>query len=388
MFDLSTEQLEKLGATITVGEVNQQPELWQEVIDTYQEKESEIKAYLNDIQEKHDFVRVIFSGAGTSAFVGETIAPYLNRVHEGKRWKFEAIGTTDIVSSPTEFLEPETPTLLVSFARSGNSPESVSTIELAQKIVKDLYQVTITCAAEGKLAIASEGDEKNLLLLQPERSNDQGFAMTGSYTCMTLTALLVFDTLEKDQKVSTTAQLIEMAQEVVGRADEIQTIVDKDFNRIVYLGSDSLYGVAHEAGLKILELTAGKVTTLHETPLGFRHGPKSYVDDKTLVVTFVSNDDYTRLYDNDLINEVHHDKIAQHVISLDVDNKDGHDADQFTYAKGDRRIADAYLALPYIVYAQTLAVMTAIKVDNKPDTPSPTGTVNRVVQGVIIHDYK
>lgn len=388
MFKLTKDKLHELGASITVQEIYQQPELWQEVIDTYKEKEETIQSYLKDIQKEHSFVRVIFSGAGTSAFVGETIAPYLNRVHRGKQWAFEAVATTDIVSSPTEFLEAETPTLLVSFARSGNSPESVKTIELAQSIVKDLYQITITCAEEGKLAVAAQGDDKNLLLLQPERSNDQGFAMTGSYTCMTLTALLVFDTLSSDRKVSIIKQLIEMGQEVISREEEIQSLVDQPFNRIAYLGSDSLYGVAHEAGLKILELTAGKVTTLHETPLGFRHGPKSYVDQQTLVITFVSNDKYTRLYDNDLINEVYHDQIAQAVISLDIDNSHNHDAAHFSYETGTTDLPDAYLALPYIVYAQTLAVMTALKVGNKPDTPSPTGTVNRVVQGVIIHDYK
>ena len=50
-------------------------------------------------------------------------------------------------------------------------------------------------------------------------------------------------------------------------------------------------------------------------------------------------------------------------------------------------LPDAYLALPMIVTAQIIALDTSIKVANKPDTPSPTGTVNRVVKGVIIHEY-
>lgn len=40
---------------------------------------------------------------------------------------------------------------------------------------------------------------------------------------------------------------------------------------------------------------------------------------------------------------------------------------------------------PYILFAQTVSILTAIKCKNLTDTPSPTGTVNRVVQGVIIH---
>ena len=34
----------------------------------------------------------------------------------------------------------------------------------------------------------------------PEKSNDQGFAMTGSYTCMALTALLAFDSISIEEK--------------------------------------------------------------------------------------------------------------------------------------------------------------------------------------------
>ena len=49
---------------------------------------------------------------------------------------------------------------------------------------------------------------------------------------------------------------------------------------------------------------------------------------------------------------------------------------------------DIYRVFPYIVYAQLFALLTSLKVENKPDTPSPTGTVNRVVQGVIIHEYQ
>ena len=52
------------------------------------------------------------------------------------------------------------PTLLVSFARSGNSPESIAAVQLAEQIVTDLYQITITCAKDGKLAKRAVNNEK------------------------------------------------------------------------------------------------------------------------------------------------------------------------------------------------------------------------------------
>lgn len=85
------------------------------------------------------------------------------------------------------------PPILVSFARSGNSPESLARVQLGKDLVEDFYQITTSCAPEVKLAQHADGDADNLLLVMPSRSNKQGFAITGSFTCMTLTATLVFD---------------------------------------------------------------------------------------------------------------------------------------------------------------------------------------------------
>ena len=146
---------------------------------------------------------------------------------------FEAIDTTKIVSTPKQYLEKDTPTLLVSFARSGNSPESVATVDIAEKYVRHLYQLTITCAPEGKLAQHAQSDENNLVLMQPARSNDKGFAMTGSFSCMLLTALLVFDVKHTDdQKESYVKAISKMGHEVIDRVDEIQKIVDTDFEEL------------------------------------------------------------------------------------------------------------------------------------------------------------
>lgn len=387
MFSFTQERLEELGAEITTREIKQQPELWGEAYEYYQEHSAKIQEFLTKISEKHDHVRVIFTGAGTSAFVGETISPYLNEVNCHTPWSFEAIATTNIVSSPERYLAKDEPTLLVSFARSGNSPESVATVNIARKIVNDFYQMTITCAAEGKLAKAAEGDSDNLLLLMPPRSNDQGFAMTGSYTCMTLTALLVFDSASEEDKQQWVSQIRQMGEYVIEHEADIQSYVDLDFNRVVYLGSDGHTGLAREAQLKILELTAGQIATLYESPLGFRHGPKSFINEQTLVLLFASNHPYTRQYDDDLANEVYHDQIAKKTIMIAANQVRNNDVDHFQFDQDFSHIPDAYMALPFVIFGQTFAVMTALKVGNTPDTPSATGTVNRVVQGVIIHEY-
>lgn len=385
MFHLAKEELEKLGAAITAGEIFQQPGLWTEAHQLYVNKLEEIEAFLAGIKAKHDVVHVIFTGAGTSDFVGQSIVNYLNQVNDLKEIRFTAVGTVELVGRPHDYLQADVPTILVSFARSGNSPESVAAVEVAKKLVNDLYQVTITCAPEGKLALAAEGDADNLLLLQPAGSNDKGFAMTGSYSCMTLTALLVFSPASQEEKAAWVETIVRLGQDVLDREDYVQELVDLDIERVIYLGAGGFYGVAHEAQLKILELTAGKIATMYESPLGFRHGPKSFINDKTLVILLASNDAYTRQYDVDLLNEVHGDGIATRIVALSASTLEGTEAPNFVLAEGGADLPDVFLTFPYIIFAQTVSIMAAIKCNNLPDTPSPTGTVNRVVQGVIIH---
>ena len=387
MLDYTKEDLLELGAEITTREIYQQPDVWKEAFEAYQEKREEIAAFLQDIAAKHDYIKVILTGAGTSAYVGDTLVPYFKEVYDERKWNFNAIATTDIVANPQTYLKKEVPTVLVSFARSGNSPESVATVDLAKALVDELYQVTITCAAEGKLALQAHGDDRNLLLLQPAASNDAGFAMTSSFTSMMLTALLVFDPEEFSVKSKRFEVLSNLSRKVLDNAADVKELVDLEFNRVIYLGAGPFFGLAHEAQLKILELTAGQVATMYESPVGFRHGPKSLINEDTVVLVFGNTTDYTRKYDLDLVREVAGDQIARRVVLL---------SDQAFGLENVKEVAlgcggvlnDVYRVFPYIVYGQLFALLTSLKVGNRPDTPSPTGTVNRVVQGVIIHEFK
>lgn len=387
MLKYSKEELVDLGAEITTREIYQQPDVWREAFAAYQEKMPEIQAFLEEIANKHAYIKVILTGAGTSAYVGDTLLPYFTSIYDERKWNFNSIATTDIVACPLNHLQKDVPTVLVSFARSGNSPESVAAVDLAKSLVDELYQITITCAAEGKLAQQAQGDEKNLLFLQPSRSNDAGFAMTSSFTSMMLTALLVFDRADLAEKEEKFAVLAKLAEDVLEKDEEIADLVALDFNRVIYLGAGPFFGLAHEAQLKILELTAGQVATMYESPVGFRHGPKSLINEDTLVLVFGSNKPYTRQYDLDLVKEVAGDGIARRVVYLGEKMEELENVLQVPLGCGGV-LTDVYRVFPYMVYAQLVSLLTSLKVKNRPDTPSPTGTVNRVVQGVIIHEFE
>ncbi|WP_027108990.1 SIS domain-containing protein [Lacticigenium naphthae] len=386
MFALTDEELKNKDAFHTTKEIEQQPEIWKETIAIYKKNQESLTDFLEKISSKHKEVKVIFTGAGTSAYVGNTVLPYLKENNQLQGWNFESIPTTSLVANPYHHLNKETPTLLVSFARSGNSPESVASVDLATQLVDDLYQLTITCSPEGKLAKNSQGDPTNFLLLMPEKANDKGFAMTGAFTSMTLATLLVFDSKNLEAKEQIVDTVRKMAESIVSREDEVQKIVDTGFKRIVFLGSGSLEGLAQEAQLKMLELTAGQIVTAYDSPLGFRHGPKSIVNEETALFVFRSTNDYTRSYGEGLLNEVYEDDQAKAIWSIDWKEDPKFKGNTFSLG-GDRSIPDAYLGIAYIIFAQTIALLTSVTIGNKPDNPSPTGTVNRVVKGVVIHPY-
>lgn len=234
MFEKSVEELTELGAQITTAEIAQQPELWRDTLNIYRENKEAIEAFLAEARAMGEGrLSVVFTGAGTSDYVGDTCAPYLRHAGNTDLYDFKPIATTDIVSAPRDFLRAEDPTLVVSFARSGNSPESLAAVAVAKELVHNVKFLNITCAPEGKLAVESADDPNALTLLIP-RANDKGFAMTGSYSCMTLLSTLIFDTASDEQKAEWVETIAKMGEEVIARESEVADYLAGDFNRVTY----------------------------------------------------------------------------------------------------------------------------------------------------------
>jgi tagatose-6-phosphate ketose/aldose isomerase len=223
-----------------------------------------------------------------------------------------------------------------------------------------------------------------MVVCMPEAANDQGFAMTSSFTCMVLGTLLV---LARGGTAGETVDQLATAAErsLPAVAERARTLVAAGYERFVYLGSGPLRGLAHEAALKLLELTAGQVLTQADSSLGFRHGPKAVLNDRTLAVVFVSNDPYTRRYDLDLVNELRRSIAPASVIALSA--QDGRDGEEVWQLPGLGHLDDAHLALCFAMLAQMIALHASLDLGHQPDNPFPSKEVNRVVQGVTIHPF-
>jgi tagatose-6-phosphate ketose/aldose isomerase len=377
--DLIADQSARQGGEATAREIAQQPGVWREVNDLLVSRRDEIAAFLRPLLADSG-LRVVLTGAGTSAFAGEILAPALSR---RTGYRVDAVATTDIVSNPEECFAEDRPTLLVSFARSGNSPESVAATEFADRFLSDCHHLVLTCDRNGRLYKEHERSAGSLVLLMPEATNDQGFAMTSSFTSMTLAAWLALGTVaDSDELVGRLATAAERL--LATRQEDIRRLASSGYERVVYLGSGSLKGLAHESSLKLLELTAGEIVTYFESALGFRHGPKSILNDKTLAICYISEDPYTRKYDLDLLAELRRTMRSGSVIAIAATDA-GTDDPSFWHLEGLEGVEDAALALPFVVVAQLLGLCFSLALGYTPDNPFPNQEVNRVVQGVSIH---
>lgn len=352
----------------TIREIVQQPEIWEATLADLEAHREELANWLDPLLARPE-LRVILAGAGTSAYAGKMLAPILTR-HLGRR--VEAIATTDIVASPLQHLLPDVPTLLISYARSGNSPESVAAFELSRRLVSDSHHLILCCNRESALVKASENAHDARCIFMPPTSLDRGFAMTSSFTSMVLATLALFAPDHGQAKTAVAAVRALLASPSGFMAE----LVGKGFARVAFLGSGGLHGLAIEAALKMLELSAGRTDCYAESALGFRHGPKFVVDDRTVVVLLTNPDPYTRRYDLDLFEELDRDAVARDVIRLDrLECLDG------------VKLDEEWLGLVYIIWCQLLAYRNSVAVGNSPDDPCPSGKVNRVVQGVLIHPF-
>jgi len=372
--------LEQRHALHTAREIWQQPDLWDALHRQLQEQQALWQPFLAPLLA-NPRLQIVLCGAGSSAFAGRALAPWL-REKTGR--DVVAYGTTDIVANPHQYLDLTRPTLLVSFARSGNSPESVATVELADQLLPESYHLMLVCNPDSQLAHYAHQRENVCSLVMPQGSNDQSFAMTSSFSCMMLSAALLLGPHSLSEAQRPLATMVARCRELRKTLQpQVKAFAASGFRRYITLGGSCFTGLAEEASLKMLELTAGQIVTRYDSPLGLRHGPKFMVDDQTLVLLMFSSGDYARQYDRDLWNELHRDGLAMQMVGLTGSAQPVSDMMLNLHHAED----DIWLLFPYLLFTQMLAFESSLALGMTPDNPCPTGEVNRVVKGVTIYRY-
>jgi len=382
--DINSEDLKRDSGIYTASEIAGQPELWEKTFRRVIEEKNGIDNFISKAI-KDECPYIILTGAGTSAFIGEALAGTFQK-------KFgavcRAVGTTDIITHPENYFIKSKTTLLVSFARSGDSPESVQAAVLARQYCDDIYELNITCNKDG--ALAKRITEKNsYVFLLPEETNDKSLAMTSSFSSMLLAGLLIAGIKEIDQMDRVVSGICDLGNYILNEyLAGLKNIAEKDFKRMVFLGSGPLFGVAHESHLKVQELSNGEIICKFDSFLGFRHGPKAVVNDATVVVYLLSNNSYANLYELDLIRSV----IATAAGEKSVVIGNQYDEKEFRFDLAIRfpgnidDIPEDFLSVFYVLPAQIIGFYKSLNLGLSPDSPSKSGSISRVVQGVKIYN--
>lgn len=362
----------------TYKEIKQQPKVWLEACEILLEHKREIKSFVDKYLSEG--FEIVMTGAGTSAYIGDALEEALfDTRFRGAR----AIATTDILTAPEFYFNKESKILLISFARSGNSPESIGAVKAANATAGQIAHVFITCNAEGELA-KMKGDNI-LCILLPPATNDLSLAMTSSYSTMLLSCSMIanIDKLEEHKAyLEKLSACVKAAMEKYESAIELLT--RRDFKRAIFLGSGPLQGVAEESRLKLQELTDGAVMCAFDSFLGFRHGPKALVNPESLMVYLVSPIERIRRYELDLIKQVQANNNVKASVVVCTKNP-GVEADLCVELGFDDTMPACYGSVAYVFTAQMLGMFKSINMGLCPDSPSVSGNISRVVEGVTLY---
>jgi len=369
----------------TESEIASQPELWIKVYNEYCVIKDQLKAYLKNLLDNKD-IRVILTGAGSSAFIGEVLlGVFSNRF----RNPVSAAATTDLITHPELYFKKNNRYLLISFARSGKSPESSQAVILSEKLSQRVFHLIITCNSESDLLETVRSKNKFIFLLPPE-ANDKGLAMTASFTSMLLAGLMISRIYDDNKELDEQLLILhKYGNKILNEySKSIRKTAELDFRRAVFLGSGILKGIARESQLKLQEMTDGKIICKHDSFMGFRHGPKAVLDKSTLIVYLFSNSNYANLYEKDLVAAITMSGKILMSIGVMEENIDAENLNlEIVLSDDGKNIHEDFLAVISVLPAQLLGLYKSEQLGLDPDSPSESGMIHRVVQGVNIYPY-
>jgi tagatose-6-phosphate ketose/aldose isomerase len=382
----SAEKKESRGVIYTAPEISGQVELWSDTFRRFVAGQEELIGFLTRFKQQSR-ISVVCTGAGTSEFVGYCLEALLRN-----KWgaPVNVVSTPKIVTTPGDFFIQGYTTLLMSFARSGNSPESLGAVKIADMLSKDVQHLVITCNQQGALfqEISSRADGMAILL--DEKTNDRGLAMTASFTNMLVAGQMLSNLFSFAEYEMGFDNLLQAGKVMLTEApDVVEEIAQLGFERVVFLGDGGNIGTAVESHLKVQELTAGRVMCTWDTFAGLRHGPEAVINPNTLVVAYLAADGYAQRYQLDLLQEIREKRIGKAVLTVAHTVPDEiRGMSDYTIEYGPRveAVPDDLVPPVYVIVGQLLGLFTSLQLGLRPDNPSESGIIHRVVQGVKVYD--
>ncbi|HEY1337353.1 MAG TPA: hypothetical protein VGF59_07570 [Bryobacteraceae bacterium] len=384
ILSMTMDEQETDGFSHTLREIRQQPELWGVTA-------GQIAPLLSEWSELvGESKAIVFTGSGSSCYVGECLAP---AVQTATRLPVRAISSGDLLLLGDAALPPIRPLLLVSFARSGDSPESCELIRRLLDTEPLVRHLVITCNGAGRLAEVwglhgLEPNPRVTIVTLDDRTCDRSLVMTSSFTNLALAGLGLAYLGREDAYLESAAQLACAGDGLLtcGR-DGLAEAAVAGFRRLVVLGDGSAFGAARESALKSLEMTDGRVFTMAETTLGFRHGPMCGLHRDALLMMFLSSDPLLRPYQLDLLDEIRKKGLSGRKIVAGAGLEEvrlGPGELPVEFAKAGA-LGDEWAAMLFVVAGQLLAFFRCRAEGLRADEPAANGAISRVVADFRFH---
>jgi len=379
LFGRPASEQKRLGYFHTLQEICQQPWTWLRTCDRMIASRDRLRQDVAGIRS------LVLTGSGSSEYAAQCVClPLQNELGIST----ESISGGALLMYGGKTLSLERPGLLVSLARSGDSPESRGALKLMLDTEPEFRHVVVTCNEQGSLARDSRLHEKVHVITLPSETHDKSLVMTSSFTNLLLAARYIGMLERPDEYRKLCDKLSKITAELIrSKFDGLAKTASTDFRRAVFLGSGSRFAASREAALKMLELTSGRVTTLCETYLGFRHGPMSYVQDDTLIVCNLSRDSTIRAYELDLLHELDRKKLglSKLIVGENIPDSVVREGDGVIECQGLTELGDEEASTVCVVVAQLLAFFRCLEEGLQPDSPSEGGIINRVVEKFPLH---
>lgn len=363
----------------TLREILQQPATWLETGKQLAALSTVLRQTLTGVRT------MVLTGSGSSEYAAECVRlPLQNELSI----PVQTIGGGVLLTHGGKAIAPGRPGLMVSFARSGDSPESVGAVSLLLETEPAIRHLVLTCNKDGRLATTWPNDPRVRVVVLDERTNDRSLVMTSSFTNMVLAAAFL-GMLEAPEKFPALARGLSLKADELLRnhVDALAALAGRDFQRVVYLASGARFGAARESALKMLEMTSGRIWATCETYLGLRHGPMSAVHADTLIVCCLSSDPLVRAYECDLIRELNRKQLGLGKVifgeNIPPDLARGEDA--VIDLNGLAELGDDNMPVLDVILGQLLAFFRCRREGLQPDSPSSDGVINRVVQEFKLH---
>lgn len=381
LFSRPEAQQRELGYFHTLKEICQQPWTWLRTCDWMMAQRDCLRNVVKGMNV------VAFTGSGSSEYAGDCVRiPLQRELGIG----VESISAGDLLIQGAKALPSSRPGLLVSLARSGDSPESAGVVKALVDSQPGYRHLVVTCNENGTLATAWTKHENVQVMVLPPETNDESLVMTSSFTNLMLAARFLGMLNEPERYRNLCVSLGNIVQKLlVENFDKLARVSTTEFRRAVFLGSGTRYAASREAALKMLEMSSGRVTTVCETYLGLRHGPMSFVHEDTLIVCQLSSDPIPRAYELDLLAELDRKKLglSKVIVGENVPAAVLRNGDEAIECPGLTELGDDDAAITFVVVAQLLAFFKCLEEGLQPDSPSEGGVINRVVESFPLHTH-